>query len=167
MLLTDLALVAIFGTLFATIGVGTTLLVQLPILAIGGAAGIWLFYVQHQFEGVYWEHRDKRDYVAVAMQGSSFYALPADAAVVLRQHRLPPHPPPEPAIPNYRLPECHREQEVFQQVDRLTLRSEPAIAAPAPLRRGLPPAGRLRLRWRPVARQPSTLQGARGTPPPC
>jgi omega-6 fatty acid desaturase (delta-12 desaturase) len=122
-LLTDLALVAVFGTLFATIGVGTTLLVHLPILAIGGAAGIWLFYVQHQFETVYWEHRDKRDYVAVALQGSSFYALPR----VLQWfsgnigfhhiHHL------SPTIPNYRLPECHREQEVFQKVDRLTLRT--------------------------------------------
>ncbi len=121
-LLTDLALVAVVGTLFATIGVGKTLLVHLPILAIGGAAGIWLFYVQHQFEGVYWEHRDKRDYVAVAMQGSSFYALPrilqwfSGNIGFHHIHHL------SPTIPNYRLPECHREQEVFQKVDRLTLR---------------------------------------------
>jgi omega-6 fatty acid desaturase (delta-12 desaturase) len=121
--LTNLALVAILGTLFATIGVGTTLLVQLPILAIGGAAGIWLFYVQHQFEGVYWERRDRRDYVAVAMQGSSFYALPrilqwfSGNIGFHHIHHL------SPAIPNYRLPECHRQQEVFQSVNRLTLRS--------------------------------------------
>jgi omega-6 fatty acid desaturase (delta-12 desaturase) len=119
--LTNLALVALVGTLFATIGVGATLLVHLPILAIGGAAGIWLFYVQHQFEGVYWEHRDKRDYVAVAMQGSSFYALPrilqwfSGNIGFHHIHHL------SPSIPNYRLPECHREQTLFQSVDRLTL----------------------------------------------
>ena len=122
-LLTDLALVAIFGTLFATIGVGTTLLVHLPILAIGGAAGIWLFYVQHQFESVYWEHRDKRDYVAVAMQGSSFYALPrilqwfSGNIGFHHIHHLSPR------IPNYRLEKCYREQPLFQSVDRITLLS--------------------------------------------
>ncbi|MGE5236779.1 MAG: fatty acid desaturase [Acidobacteriota bacterium] len=118
---TNLALVAIYGTLFVTLGFWRTLLVQLPILAIGGAAGIWLFYVQHQFETVYWERREQRDYVAVALEGSSLYALPR----VLQWfsgnigfhhiHHL------SPAIPNYRLPKCYREQPLFQKVDRLTL----------------------------------------------
>jgi omega-6 fatty acid desaturase (delta-12 desaturase) len=120
-LITNVALVAIYGALFATLGIVTTLVIQLPILAIGGAAGIWLFYVQHQFEGVYWERRDQRDYVSVALEGSSLYALPK----VLQWfsgnigfhhiHHL------SPAIPNYRLPKCYREQPVFQQVNRLTL----------------------------------------------
>lgn len=121
--LTNLALVVIFGALFMTIGVGTTLAVQLPIFAIGGAWGIWLFYVQHQFEDVYWERRDQRDYVTVAMQGSSYYALPR----VLQWfsgnigfhhiHHL------NPSIPNYRLPVCQREQEIFRSVEPLTLRT--------------------------------------------
>jgi len=101
---------------------GATLAVQLPILAIGGAAGIWLFYVQHQFEGVYWEHRDKRDYVKVGMQGSSFYKLPrilqwfSGNIGFHHIHHL------NPSIPNYRLPVCQREQEIFQAVKPLTLR---------------------------------------------
>ena len=121
--LTNLALAVLFGTLFLTIGVGATLAVQLPILAIGGAAGIWLFYVQHQFEGVYWERHDKRDYLTVALQGSSFYKLPR----VLQWfsgnigfhhiHHL------SPAIPNYRLPECQRHEEIFNVVEPLTLRT--------------------------------------------
>ena len=121
--ITNLALVVIFGGLFLTIGVGATLAVQLPIFAIGGAWGIWLFYVQHQFEDVYWEHRDQRDYVTVAMQGSSYYALPR----VLQWfsgnigfhhiHHL------NPSIPNYRLPVVQREQEIFQAVKPLTLRT--------------------------------------------
>jgi omega-6 fatty acid desaturase (delta-12 desaturase) len=119
--LTNLALAAIFAGLFVTLGVARTILVELPILMIAGSAGIWLFYVQHQFGAVYWEHRDKRDYVAVAMEGSSHYALPR----VLQWfsgnigfhhiHHL------SPAIPNYRLPKCYKEQPVFQRVDRLTL----------------------------------------------
>jgi omega-6 fatty acid desaturase (delta-12 desaturase) len=121
--ITNLALVVIFGALFLTIGVGRTLAVQLPILAIGGAAGIWLFYVQHQFEDVYWERRDQRDYVKVGMEGSSFYKLPrilqwfSGNIGFHHIHHL------SPAIPNYRLPRCHREQEIFRSVEPLTLRA--------------------------------------------
>ena len=43
---------------------------------LAGAAGIWLFYVQHQFEGAYWERRDRWNYAEAAIQGSSFYKLP-------------------------------------------------------------------------------------------
>jgi omega-6 fatty acid desaturase (delta-12 desaturase) len=120
--LTNLALLAIFGALGATIGVGTTIAVQLPILAIGGAAGIWLFYVQHQFENVYWERRDRRDFVAVGMQGSSYYKLPrmlqwfSGNIGFHHIHHL------SPSIPNYRLPVCHRDQEIFHDVEPLTLR---------------------------------------------
>ena len=118
---TDLALLVIFGTLFATAGVRATLLVELPLLATAGAAGLWLFYVQHQFEGVYWARRGERDFVAAAMDGSSLYALPR----VLQWfsgnigfhhiHHLAPR------IPNYRLPKAYREQPLLRRVDRLTL----------------------------------------------
>ena len=120
-LVTDVALAAIFGLLFATIGVKATLFVELPLIAIAGAAGIWLFYVQHQFERVYWERHDKRDYLAVAMEGSSLYALPrvlqwfAGNIGFHHIHHLSPR------IPNYRLPKAYREQPVLQHVDRLTL----------------------------------------------
>ncbi|TAM47828.1 MAG: fatty acid desaturase [Acidobacteria bacterium] len=118
---TNLALLAIFAALFATAGVKATLLVELPLLAAAGAAGIWLFYVQHQFEHVYWARRGERDFVAAAMEGSSLYALPR----VLQWfsgnigfhhiHHLAPR------IPNYRLPKAYREQPLLQRVDRLTL----------------------------------------------
>jgi acyl-lipid omega-6 desaturase (Delta-12 desaturase) len=52
------------------------LLIQLIILMVAGGAGVWLFYVQHQFEGVYWERSGDWNYVAAALQGSSFYRLP-------------------------------------------------------------------------------------------
>ena len=122
-IVTDLALAAIFAGLFVAIGVGTTLLLVLPVIAIAGAAGIFLFYVQHQFQGVYWERHERRDFAAVAMQGSSFYDLPR----VLRWfsgnigfhhiHHLSAR------IPNYWLPKAYREQPLFQQAPTLTLRS--------------------------------------------
>ena len=52
------------------------LLVQLPILFIAGALGIWLFYVQHQFEDSYFEENDEWEYVKAAVEGSSYYKLP-------------------------------------------------------------------------------------------
>ena len=118
---TNLALLVIFAALFATAGVRATLLVELPLLATAGAAGLWLFYVQHQFEGVYWARRGERDFVAAAMDGSSLYALPR----VLQWfsgnigfhhiHHLAPR------IPNYRRPKAYREQPLLRRVDRLTL----------------------------------------------
>jgi len=122
-LVTDLALAVIVGLLFATIGVKATLLVELPLMAVAGAGGIWLFYVQHQFERVYWERHDRRDYLAVAMEGSSLYALPrvlqwfAGNIGFHHIHHLSPR------IPNYHLPKAFREQPLFQRVDRLTLLS--------------------------------------------
>lgn len=119
--LTNLALVAVFVLLGSTLGFGKTLLVQLPILAIAAIGGVWMFYVQHQFETVYWERRERRDYVAVAMEGSSLYALPRVLQWFTGNigfhhiHHL------SPAIPNYRLPRCYREQPIFQRVKRITL----------------------------------------------
>jgi omega-6 fatty acid desaturase (delta-12 desaturase) len=97
------------------------LLIQLTALAVAGSAGFWLFYVQHQFEGVYWERGDEWDYTAAALQGSSFYKLPK----VLQWfsgnigyhhiHHLSPR------IPNYNLERCHRAHLIFNSVKSLTL----------------------------------------------
>ena len=121
-LVTDLALALIFGSLFATIGVKATLLVELPLMAVAGAAGIWLFYVQHQFERVYWERHDRRDVLAVAMEGSSLYALPrvlqwfAGNIGFHHIHHLGSK------IPSYNLARAYRENALFH-LKPLTLRS--------------------------------------------
>jgi hypothetical protein len=121
-LATDVALVAILAGLCALFGWHAVLLVQLPVAMLAGAVGIWLFYVQHQFEDVYWEHKDEWSYVASALQGSSHLRLPT----VLRfftgniglhhVHHLSPR------IPNYRLRRCHDENRVFHDVTTLTAR---------------------------------------------
>ncbi len=121
--LTNLALVAVGAVLSLTIGFRALVLVQLPILAIGGAVGLWLFYVQHQFEHVYWARGDQRDVLAAALRGSSFYRLPRVLQWFTGNigfhhiHHLSPR------IPNYALERCHREQPPLQQVHCLTLRS--------------------------------------------
>ena len=43
---------------------------------VAGGAGVWMFYVQHQFEDVYWERGEDWSYVSAALEGSSFYKLP-------------------------------------------------------------------------------------------
>lgn len=122
-LLTNLALAAIFVPLVATLGWQGVAAVQVPIMAIAGAVGVWLFYVQHQFDRVYWERGARRDPVAVALQGSSFYRLPRIIQWFTGNigfhhiHHLSPR------IPNYKLPRCYREQPLLQDAQPMTLLS--------------------------------------------
>lgn len=118
---TNLALLLMVIGLVNLYGAGTYLLIQLIVSGVGGAAGVWMFYVQHQFEDVYWERGDNWDYAAAALRGSSFYKLPA----VLQWfsgnigfhhiHHLSAR------IPNYNLQKCHEADPLFQQVKPLTL----------------------------------------------
>ncbi|QHW29857.1 fatty acid desaturase [Paenibacillus rhizovicinus] len=73
---TNAALVILTGLLCLLLGWKEVLLVHGPILYLAGAAGIWLFYVQHQFEDTYNERADEWDFVSAAMHGSSYYKLP-------------------------------------------------------------------------------------------
>jgi len=120
---TNLALLLIIVLLSAIIGFKAFVLVQLPILFLGTSVGVWLFYVQHQFEGVYWARHSRWDYLSAALQGSSFYKLPRVLQWFTGNigyhhiHHISPR------IPNYFLEKCHKEQAMFQQVKPLTLRS--------------------------------------------
>jgi len=117
----NLAILGVGAAMTAIFGLKAYLLVELTIVMVAGSAGVWLFYVQHQFEGVYWERRDEWDYAAAALQGSSFYKLPR----VLQWfsgnigfhhiHHLSPR------IPNYNLEKCHNANPLFQQVKPITL----------------------------------------------
>jgi omega-6 fatty acid desaturase (delta-12 desaturase) len=98
------------------------LVVQLLVIFFGASAGIWLFYVQHNFEGTYWERHDQWDFLKASFQGSSFYKLPAVLQWFTGNigfhhiHHL------SPKIPNYKLPRCFKENPVFH-VKPITLLS--------------------------------------------
>jgi len=118
---TNLAVLALATGLSLIFGLKAYLVIQLTAMMVAGSAGVWLFYVQHQFEGVYWERRGAWDYTAAALQGSSFYKLPK----VLQWfsgnigfhhiHHLSSR------IPNYNLEKCHDANPLFQSVKAVTL----------------------------------------------
>ena len=121
-LATNLMLALIVAALCLTVGWRAYLLVQGPVFLVTGAVGIWLFYVQHQFEDTCWKtHADWR-YDDAALAGSSYLKLPG----VLRfftgnigfhhVHHL------SAAIPNYNLPAAHEETDRLQAVPELTLK---------------------------------------------
>ena len=94
---TNAAILAWWLVLGFLFGFGALLITQLPVILIAGTAGTWMFYVQHQFERTYWEHTPEWNYTLAAMHGSSYLQTAACIAVVHGQHRLPSHPPPQPA----------------------------------------------------------------------
>ena len=120
---TNMALLFIIGVATWTIGLRTYLLVQLPIILIAGTLGLWLFYVQHQFEDVYWVRHGSWDPLKVALEGSSYFKLPKilqwfSGNVGLHHiHHV------RPSIPNYNLQRCHDAIAVFQSVKVMTLRT--------------------------------------------
>ncbi len=111
---TNLALAILITGLIMLVGWKTYLLVQLPVLLFGTSGGVWMFYVQHNYEGSYWERQEKWDFYKAAMNGSSLYELPAIFQWFTGNigfhhiHHLGPR------IPNYKLQECLKENPVFQ-----------------------------------------------------
>lgn len=105
-LFTNLSILAIIGVASATIGFRTYLAVQLPVLLVAATIGVWLFYIQHTFQGVYWARHEEVDPIRVALEGASYYKLPkwlqwATGNIGLHHlHHV------RPGIPNYRLQEC-------------------------------------------------------------
>jgi omega-6 fatty acid desaturase (delta-12 desaturase) len=121
-LLTNLILFLIVGTFYLTIGLYPFFAIQIPITLIGGAIGFWLFYIQHQFEGVYWARQEDWNPSRAALEGSSFYQLPKVLHWIsgnIGYHHI--HHV-RPLIPNYNLPQCYREIPEFQAVPSLTMR---------------------------------------------
>lgn len=122
-MMTNLILLIIMVLLHLLIGIKAFILIQLPIVMIGGAVGLWLFYVQHTFEPPYWEHHEDWDFVTAALDGSSFYKLPpilqwfTGNIGIHHIHHLSPR------IPNYRLQACQDENAIFHNVEPLTLRA--------------------------------------------
>ncbi|HSD78326.1 MAG TPA: fatty acid desaturase [Solirubrobacteraceae bacterium] len=119
---TDVALAALLGGLCAAFGWRAVVLVQLPTAMLAGAAGIWLFYVQHQFEGVYWKRTEAWSYAEASLQGSSHLRLPKVLQFFTGNIGLHHVHHLNARIPNYNLQRAHDENALFGGASEVTLR---------------------------------------------
>ena len=118
---TNAAIAVLVAAMVWLVGYGPFLLVHLPIMILAASIGVWLFYVQHQFEDTYWSHGEGWSFHEAALHGSSHYHLP----IVLRWftanigvhhiHHLCSR------IPCYRLPDVLRDYPQLAGVGRMTL----------------------------------------------
>ena len=116
---TNLVAVGLFLVAWKLIGIKSFLMVQLPITLMAGAAGMWLFYIQHQFEDTYWERHEEWSFHKAGIEGSSFY----DLGPILHWftgnigyhhiHHLASR------VPNYKLRQCYRDVPQLHEVTRL------------------------------------------------
>jgi omega-6 fatty acid desaturase (delta-12 desaturase) len=118
---TNLGILLFVGTMIWLVGVGPFLLVHLPITLLGASIGVWLFYVQHQFEHTFWAYDQSWNMREAALYGSSHYDLPGllrwfSANIgVHHVHHLCSR------IPFYRLPQALRDHPELAAIGRLTL----------------------------------------------
>jgi omega-6 fatty acid desaturase (delta-12 desaturase) len=126
--LNNLSLLALGIALCVWLGWSVVVLTHLPVVVIAGAMGVWLFYVQHSFEDGYWVRRADWDPQAAAVEGSSFYDLPAVLHWFTGNigyhhiHHLAPR------IPNYRLRAAHEALPSLKPAVRMSLRESLACA---------------------------------------
>ena len=118
---TNVIILAAASLITWAIGWQSFLIIQLPVIFFASMGGIYLFYLQHQYDDVIWCRQEDWDYKKMALEGSSFFKLPG----ILRWftgnigfhhiHHLGP------TIPNYNLPKCYEENEIFQEIKPITL----------------------------------------------
>jgi omega-6 fatty acid desaturase (delta-12 desaturase) len=118
---TNIAIAIVVALLIWLVGVGPFLLVHLPITLLAASIGVWLFYVQHQFEDTFWDRGESWNFHEAALRGSSHYDLPhvlrwftANIGVHHVHHLCS-------RIPYYRLPTVLRDHPQLAAVGRLTL----------------------------------------------
>ena len=118
---TNLAIALVCAVMIWAVGLGPFLLVHLPITLLGASAGVWLFYVQHQFADTFWARNEEWDVREAALRGSSHYDLPAvlrwfTANIGMHHvHHLCSR------IPFYRLPQVLRTHPEVARINRVTL----------------------------------------------
>ncbi|MBL9116922.1 MAG: fatty acid desaturase [Verrucomicrobiaceae bacterium] len=119
--LTNLGIISIAVGMSYLFGWQNYIFSQFIVMSVAGTIGVWMFYVQHQFEGVYWERQEDWDFATAAMHGSSFYKLPkilqwfSGNIGFHHIHHLSSR------IPNYHLEQCHKSEPFFQKVKPITL----------------------------------------------
>ena len=119
---TNLAMAGMFAALMAFFGVGATLMVLLPTVLVAATAGVWLFYVQHQFEQAHWDKADAWKFHEAALYGSSHLDLPQPLRWFTGNigmhhvHHLASR------IPFYRLPNVLDAYPQLASLNRMTIR---------------------------------------------
>lgn len=114
------AAIPVFGLMWF-MGVGPFLMVQLPITLMAATAGVWLFYIQHQFEETHWSKGENWNFQNAALHGSSHYDLPVPLQWITGNigihhvHHLAPN------VPFYRLPEVLHDHPDLREIGRITL----------------------------------------------
>jgi len=118
-ILTNLGILVMAVVSALVIGWQAYLMIQLPTIMLAGIGGIWLFYIQHQFEDTYWERSENWNYVASGLLGASYYKLPkilewfSGSIGYHHIHHLSPR------IPNYHLAECQQQSHLIQKWSRV------------------------------------------------
>lgn len=116
----NIMMVIYVSGLILLLGWKAFLMIQLPIIYLATTGGVWLFYVQHQYEGVIWARKDEWDYRKMALEGSSYLKFPkilqwfSGNIGFHHIHHL------SPMIPNYNLERCHKENEMFNSITPVT-----------------------------------------------
>ena len=118
---TNFALAAGVAALCWLVGWREFLLVQTPVMLLAGAAGVWLFYVQHQFEDTYWQSAGDWSYADAALQGSSYLKLPKVLQFFTGNIGLHHVHHLSTRIPNYNLQRAHDRNPIFHDVPTLSL----------------------------------------------
>ena len=121
-IITNLILVVIFSIAIYELGVWNFLSLAAPVWIVSTTVGVWLFYIQHQFPGVYWARHDEWNVMTVALKGCSYYKLPKilqwfTANIGIHNvHHL------RTAIPNYNLQKCYDETPQMQELKSISIR---------------------------------------------
>lgn len=119
---TNAGIILAVSLISTLIGFWMFVAVYVPMILIGASLGTWLFYMQHQYEGTYWERDGVWDHLEASMHGSSFYDLPkilhwfSGNIGYHHIHHLCSK------IPNYNLPKCFLENTIFHNVTSLTIK---------------------------------------------
>lgn len=119
-IITNIFFIVYITGLSLLIGFKTFAMIQLPITYISTSAGVWLFYLQHQYSDVVWTRHEDWDYKTIALKGCSYLKFPRILQWFTGNigfhhiHHLSPR------IPNYKLEKCHKENRMFNQVKPVT-----------------------------------------------
>ncbi|MGZ5359842.1 MAG: fatty acid desaturase [Solirubrobacterales bacterium] len=155
-IVTNFVLAVVVGAICWGVGWQEWLLVQMPTAILAGTVGVWMFYVQHQFEDVYWESSESWSYADAALRGSSYLKLPQPFQFftgnigIHHVHHL------SAKVPNYNLQRAHDENPIFQDVPVLTA-WDGAVAVRLKL---IDPDAGCLLTWSEVRRRRATVPAA-------